>query len=136
MLKERLQVEDCNAGAIFDDLQSENWPNEKFAIELISEANPLNNVQVIMFKFQKEQIGETEEDTVDVCTNYRYIKRRDGLNGDQPNKDEGKQADEHVNTKKRQTKPVKGRQTKNMQEEEEKRLKEEMEKEKSRLEQE
>jgi adenylate kinase family enzyme len=109
MLKERLQQEDCNAGAIFDDLHCENWPDEKFAIEFITEANPLNNVQVIMFKFQKEQVGETEEDTVDVCTNYRYIKRRDGLNTDQPHKDEAKQGDELLNSKRRQTRPVKGR---------------------------
>ena len=32
MLRKRLQEDDCNAGAIFDQLTSEYWPDEKFAI--------------------------------------------------------------------------------------------------------
>ena len=40
MLKERLAQEDCNAGAIFDCLESEYWPDAKFAVELICEAVP------------------------------------------------------------------------------------------------
>lgn len=38
MIALRLQEEDCNAGAIFDNLTSENWVDEKFAISAISEA--------------------------------------------------------------------------------------------------
>ena len=40
MLRKRLVEEDCNAGVIFDSLTSENWPNEKYAIELICDAVP------------------------------------------------------------------------------------------------
>jgi len=40
MLKERLSQEDCNAGAIFDNLESEYWKDSKTAIELICEAVP------------------------------------------------------------------------------------------------
>ena len=41
MLKKRLAEDDCNAGAIFDCLTSEYWPDEKTAIELICDAAPL-----------------------------------------------------------------------------------------------
>lgn len=40
MLKERLAQEDCNAGAIFDCLESPLWPDTKFALELVAEAAP------------------------------------------------------------------------------------------------
>jgi hypothetical protein len=33
-----MQEEDCNAGIIFECLQSEYWPDEKYAISLISDA--------------------------------------------------------------------------------------------------
>jgi hydrocephalus-inducing protein len=35
MLKERLAQEDCNAGAIFDNLESQYWNGTKTAIEMI-----------------------------------------------------------------------------------------------------
>lgn len=38
MVRIRLLEEDCNAGAIFDNLKCQYWPDEKFAIELICEA--------------------------------------------------------------------------------------------------
>ena len=38
MLEKRLAEEDCNAGAIFDNLKSDLWEGEKFAIELIADA--------------------------------------------------------------------------------------------------
>ena len=44
MLKERLAQEDCNAGAIFDCLESEYWPDAKFAVGLICEAVPQQNL--------------------------------------------------------------------------------------------
>ena len=40
MLSKRLQEEDCNAGAIFDNLTCQYWPDEKFAIELVCDAAP------------------------------------------------------------------------------------------------
>ena len=94
MLQKRLQEEDCNAGAIFDSLESRYWPNEKFAIELICEAVPVQNVQIVLFNFNKEKFGsqneedleaekksnpevEGDEETTEVCTNYRYARRHD-----------------------------------------------------------
>jgi hydrocephalus-inducing protein len=40
MLKERLAQEDCNAGALFDCLESPLWSGTKVALELIAEAAP------------------------------------------------------------------------------------------------
>ena len=40
MLKQRLETEDCNAGVIFDNLESEYWPDLKFALELICDTVP------------------------------------------------------------------------------------------------
>jgi len=40
MIKERLLEEDCNAGAIFDNLESPNYPNLKFVINAICDAVP------------------------------------------------------------------------------------------------
>jgi len=40
MIHERLKEEDCNAGAIFDCLESPYWPNVKFALEAICDAVP------------------------------------------------------------------------------------------------
>lgn len=40
MLKERLSQEDCNAGAIFDCLESTYWEDSKTAIEMICQAVP------------------------------------------------------------------------------------------------
>jgi adenylate kinase family enzyme len=40
MIQERLKEEDCNAGAIFDCLESPQWPNLKFALEAICDAVP------------------------------------------------------------------------------------------------
>jgi polyhydroxyalkanoate synthesis regulator phasin len=54
MVALRVQEEDCNAGSIFDCLTSENWPDEKFAISFISDAIPIQHIQVVMFNFNKE----------------------------------------------------------------------------------
>lgn len=40
MLAKRMQEDDCNAGAIFDNLTCQYWPDEKFGIELICDAVP------------------------------------------------------------------------------------------------
>ena len=77
MLIDRLSQEDCNAGAIFDCLESEYWPDSKFAIELIAEAVPKQNLQVIMLRFQRDtQNAESGEEPAEVCTNYRYARRK------------------------------------------------------------
>lgn len=44
MVKLRLDEEDCNAGAIFDNLTSDLWVDEKFAISFISDALPNQNI--------------------------------------------------------------------------------------------
>jgi adenylate kinase family enzyme len=40
MLTKRLEEEDCNAGVIYDNLNSEFWADEKAAIDLICETCP------------------------------------------------------------------------------------------------
>ena len=82
MIQLRVQEEDCNAGVIFDNLTSENWSDEKFAITMISDAMPLQNVQVLMFNFKHEQVQDKDDQTIDleVCTNYRYAQRHDSVN--------------------------------------------------------
>jgi hypothetical protein len=80
MVKLRLEEDDCNAGAIFDNLTSELWPDEKFAIGFISDAIPNQNIQVLIFNFNKEVYpvaGKEEGDEIEVCTNYRYAMRHD-----------------------------------------------------------
>lgn len=49
MIAERVKEEDCNAGAIFDCLESPLWPNLKFALESICEAITISNIQVVLF---------------------------------------------------------------------------------------
>jgi len=44
LVRGRVQEEDCNAGAIFDNLTSEMWADEKFAVSFISEAIPRQNI--------------------------------------------------------------------------------------------
>lgn len=80
MIQLRVEEEDCNAGVIFDNLTSEYWADEKYAIGVISEAIPVQNVQVLMFNFKQEEYvdeasGEKQE--VEVCTNIRYAQRHD-----------------------------------------------------------
>jgi adenylate kinase family enzyme len=76
MLKERLAQEDCNAGAIFDCLESEHWPDAKYAVELIAEAVPKQNLQVLLLRFQRDVAGaEAGEEPAEVCTNYRFARR-------------------------------------------------------------
>jgi hydrocephalus-inducing protein len=79
MIQLRVQEEDCNAGVIFDCLTSENWTDENFAIGLISEAVPIQNVQLLMFNFKHEEFAWGDEETreVEVCTNIRYAQRHD-----------------------------------------------------------
>ena len=40
MIKERLAQEDCNAGAIFDNIESKYWASIQTAFTLIAEAIP------------------------------------------------------------------------------------------------
>ena len=78
MLKERLSQEDCNAGVIFDCLESEYWAGTKFAVELICNAVPQQNLQVLLLRFQKDLAGvEGEEEAPEVCTNYRFARRKE-----------------------------------------------------------
>jgi len=44
MIAERVSDEDCNAGAIFDCLESPYWPNLKFALECLCEAVSISNI--------------------------------------------------------------------------------------------
>jgi adenylate kinase family enzyme len=74
MIQERLKEEDCNAGAIFDNLESHHYPNTKFVIDAICEAMPKQNIQMVVFQIQKEEISSHE---FEVCTNYRYMRRKD-----------------------------------------------------------
>ena len=48
MLQKRMLEEDCNAGAIFDNLKSELWSDEKYAIELICDTLSIQNIQVMI----------------------------------------------------------------------------------------
>ena len=52
------------------------WADEKFAVGFISEAIPRQNIQLLMFKFNTEEItvGDTTHH-LEVCTNMRYSKR-------------------------------------------------------------
>ena len=79
MLKERLSQEDCNAGAIFDCLESEQkyWPDAKYAIELIADTVPAQNLQLYLLKFQKEKAEAEGDEALDVCTNYRFARRKE-----------------------------------------------------------
>lgn len=54
MIQQRMKEEDCNAGAIFDNLESSYWPTLKFALESICEALPTQNIQVILLQIPKE----------------------------------------------------------------------------------
>lgn len=77
MLRKRLQEDDCNAGAIFDQLTSEQWPDEKFAIELICDAVPRQKVELVLFNFNREDQAPDSDRKLEVCTNYRYARRHD-----------------------------------------------------------
>lgn len=95
MLHKRLEEEDCNAGVIYDCLfPSEYWEDEKTAIEIICEAQPEQNIQMVLFNFQTERQGEPltpeeeekaereshikqDDETLEVCTNYRFQRRND-----------------------------------------------------------
>ena len=75
----RAAEEDCNAGIIFDNLTSEYWENEREIISYISEALPVQNLQVLMFNFKQEvyEEGTEQEQSLEVCTNMRYAQRHD-----------------------------------------------------------
>ncbi len=61
MIQQRTQEEDCNAGVIFDHLESPYWPSMKFAIEAICDGLAKQNVQVLLFNFPKEGQAAVEE---------------------------------------------------------------------------
>lgn len=44
MVSKRLEEEDCNAGAIFDNLVSEHFPDEKSTVEMVCEASGVQNI--------------------------------------------------------------------------------------------
>lgn len=54
MIQQRTREEDCNAGVIFDHLESQYWPNMKFVIEAICDGLATQNIQVLLFNFPKE----------------------------------------------------------------------------------
>mmetsp|Transcript_39618 Transcript_39618/g.60624 ORF Transcript_39618/g.60624 Transcript_39618/m.60624 type:complete len:579 (-) Transcript_39618:7106-8842(-) len=99
MIKERLAQEDSNAGAIFDCLESAYWKDLKTAVELIAEAVPRQNLQVMLFRFNKEG---AEEEEMDVCTNYRYARRK--LNPAGSKRDETKAQEAEAQESKKKTK--------------------------------
>jgi len=107
MLKERLSQEDCNAGAIFDCLDGEYWPDVKEpfpattstlgqkrlrgVLKLITDAVPRQNLQVLLLRFQKDLANaEDDGEPAEVCTNYRFARRAAGT---QPVRKEDKAQD-------------------------------------------
>jgi hypothetical protein len=65
---------------MFDNLTSENWPDDKTMISCIFEAVGRQNLQVVVFKHMKEKVdGYPEDQQYDVCINYRYAARHDPL---------------------------------------------------------
>lgn len=66
MIQQRIQEEDCNAGAIFDCLESPNWPNLKFALDCLCEAIPKQNIQVLLFQFVRESHEDNKEQQLQV----------------------------------------------------------------------
>jgi len=60
MVRMRVAEEDCNAGVIFENLTSEHWKDEKTAIDFISEAIPVQNLQLLVFNFLSNQDSEAE----------------------------------------------------------------------------
>ena len=71
MLRNRVLAEDCNAGAIFDNLESEHIGSIKEAVELVSDALPEQNITLLMLKFGQDEEG------LDVCDNFRYKLRKE-----------------------------------------------------------
>ena len=61
LISERVKEEDCNAGAIFDCLESPSWPNLKFALEAICDAIPTSNIQVLLLQFYRDPNAVHEE---------------------------------------------------------------------------
>lgn len=86
MIVKRIEEEDCNAGAIFDNLVSEHFPEEKATVEMVCEASGVQNIQVTIFKpnMEKMESGDDEKG-IDICTNYRYMRRKNAQ-GLRPNK--------------------------------------------------
>ena len=75
MIQKRLQEEDCNAGAMFDCLTSENWPDIKFAIGAIFQACGKQNVQVVLFTHkEKQEESENIDAKFDLFNNPEQIK--------------------------------------------------------------
>jgi len=107
LLEARVSGEDCNAGCIFDNLTSEYWPDSKFAIELICDVLPTQNVQLLIFHIQKE--GE-EDGALEVCTNYRYVRRKEEKAKQGEKKDDTtlKQGEQGETKKKKKAPVVKG----------------------------
>ena len=119
MLKERLAQEDCNAGAIFDCLRSEFWKDDKKAIEIICEAVPAQSLQLMLLKFQRTpEATEGEEEPDQVCTNYRYARRKAAKA--KGGKEGAKvQDEEQIVSRQRQRKPKPGQKDKKGKKEEE-----------------
>jgi len=108
MLKERLAQEDCNAGAIFDCLESPLWPDAKFALELVAQAAPQQNLQVLLLRFQMEASETDKEDgpREEVCTNYRYARRKEQPKGQGRKEDRQPEADATEAKNKKVKKPA------------------------------
>lgn len=51
------------------------------AIELVAEAAPRQNLQVLLMRFQKDK-SESDE-SAEVCTNYRYARRKAAMTSSQ-----------------------------------------------------
>lgn len=82
---------------IFDCLTSEFWADEKYAVELISDAVEKQNVLVLLFNFKQEEVTVNDvKSEIEVCSNMRYAQRHDpsAQNKKQAKQEENKEATE------------------------------------------
>lgn len=66
MLKNRMREEDCNAGAIFDNLISEHYKGEVEALEVISEACESQNLRAVLLQIPDDHPTITTNETKEI----------------------------------------------------------------------
>lgn len=108
LIAERASYEDCNAGIIFDNLASENWPNENAIVDAICDALAEENVHLVVIGLNKG------EDGLEYCENFRFKLRK---NADEKAPDKEALDKTFVEKDKTETKPKKGK-NKNLTEDE------------------
>lgn len=80
LLQERMKDIDCNTGAIFDNLYSENFENELVILQVIFEACKKSEIQIINLHIPTDSHGLLVCEPIDP----HYIKAcREGASGDQ-----------------------------------------------------